>query len=525
MPLSTTITRHVMQPRKIAWFSATVGTAIFLLFIIITLILLWNRRVEHHDKLAQETRAVIAQGFAELNHTMRPLLDVTQFDCATINRDITERAAFSSTIRAILVVRDNLAFCSSATGTMDMDIALISPATQFDAPLDIRLLPETPMARNQPALAVWMGDPQHARSGILTTLNLNLTTYLLMAAHQPEVTGMAIIAGDHALTTWDQQVKPVNALPDEILKTITLPGIPLTFQLYGQTLSSRDLHIILLAGLLTGLLSGCACFLLMTLQLKPGKEILLGIKRGEFHVEYQPVIETLSGKTRGIEALLRWVHPTEGRIAPDSFISYAEAKNMIVPLTRHLFDLVARDAHTLRKAVPKGLSIGINISPKHIPHPGFRNDVKSWMDRMPEGHYQYIFEITERTMVEKQSASSMFDWIRRQGIRIAIDDFGTGHSALIYLEKFQFDHLKIDRGFVQSIGLETVTSPVLDTVLTLAKKLHLNTVAEGVETEEQAKWLSQRSVTHMQGYHFSRPLTVPQLITWFEHEDARGPVL
>lgn len=525
MPLSTTITRHVMQPRKIAWFSATVGTTIFLLFIIITLILLWNRRVDNHEKLARDTQAAIIKSNVALNNTLQPLLNVTNFDCSTINRDITERAAFAGTIRAILMVRDRLAYCSSATGAMDMDVGLISPATHFAHPLDIQLLPETPMARNQPALAVWMGRADQPGSGVLATLNINLTAYLLMAAHQPEVTGMAIIAGNNALTTWDQQVKSTDSLPAEVLKTIVVPGIPLTFQLYGKTISPRDVHIILLAGLLTGLLSGCACFLLMTLQLKPGKEILLGIKRGEFHVEYQPVIETISGKTRGIEALLRWVHPTEGRIAPDSFISYAEAKNMIVPLTRHLFELVARDAHKLRKFVPKGLSIGINISPKHIPHPGFRNDVRNWIAMMPEGHYQYIFEITERTMVEKQSAGSMFDWIRRQGIRIAIDDFGTGHSALIYLEKFQFDHLKIDRGFVQSIGLETVTSPVLDTVLTLAKKLDLNTVAEGVETEEQAKWLSQRSVTHMQGYHFSRPLTVTGLIDYFRQEDSRQPVI
>jgi sensor c-di-GMP phosphodiesterase-like protein len=90
-----------------------------------------------------------------------------------------------------------------------------------------------------------------------------------------------------------------------------------------------------------------------------------------------------------------------------------------------------------------------------------------------------------------------------QGFEIAIDDFGTGHSALIYLERYNFDYLKIDRGFVQAIGTETVTSPVLDAVLTLSRRLKLMTVAEGVETQEQAEWL-RHGVNFLQGYWLSR---------------------
>jgi len=139
---------------------------------------------------------------------------------------------------------------------------------------------------------------------------------------------------------------------------------------------------------------------------------------------------------------------------------------------------------------------------------------------MPTAHFDYVFEITERTMVSEKNAAEMFDWLRAQQIAIAIDDFGTGHSALIYLEKFCFDYLKIDRGFIQSIGMETVTSPVLDVVLNLARKLNLKTVAEGVETEEQAAWLLKRGVTHMQGYLFSRPLPPDELIAWLQKRQA-----
>lgn len=101
---------------------------------------------------------------------------------------------------------------------------------------------------------------------------------------------------------------------------------------------------------------------------------------------------------------------------------------------------------------------------------------------LPADHFHVVLEVTERAMIDKEKSMANFAWLHRQGFEIAIDDFGTGHSALIYLERYNFDYLKIDRGFVQAIGTETVTSPVLDAVLTLSRRLKLMTVAEGVET-------------------------------------------
>ena len=120
-------------------------------------------------------------------------------------------------------------------------------------------------------------------------------------------------------------------------------------------------------------------------------------------------------------------------------------------------------------------------------------------------------------MVETEDALEKFDWLRHQGIEIAIDDFGTGHSALIYLEKFRLDFLKIDRGFVTTIGRQTVTAPVLDTVLNLTRELRLKTVAEGVETPQQAHYLREHGVTYLQGYLYSRPLTPAGLKEFVTH--------
>ncbi|MOA36784.1 putative cyclic-di-GMP phosphodiesterase AdrB [compost metagenome] len=117
-------------------------------------------------------------------------------------------------------------------------------------------------------------------------------------------------------------------------------------------------------------------------------------------------------------------------------------------------------------------------------------------------------------MINQLEAAPLFEWLQHEGFEIAIDDFGTGHSALIYLERFTMDYLKIDRGFVNAIGTETVTSPVLDAVLTLARRLNMATVAEGVETPEQAAWLREHGVNFLQGYWISRPMPLMQFLNW-----------
>lgn len=136
------------------------------------------------------------------------------------------------------------------------------------------------------------------------------------------------------------------------------------------------------------------------------------------------------------------------------------------------------------------------------------------MTQLPGDYFTLVFEITERGMVEEESALAEFDWLHKQGIEIAVDDFGTGHSALIYLERFTMDYLKIDRGFVNTIGQDTVTAPVLDAVISLAKKLKMLTVAEGVETAEQMQFLQEHGVNFMQGYYFSKPLSIDNFVAY-----------
>ena len=520
MPLSGALRRHATYPRRIAWSSAMAGGLFFLLFAALSLHQTWQKRERQHQQLLENSRTALQQTLSSLiNSTLSPLLPFTHTACNTINRELTSRAAFAGNLRAILLVKEGNAFCSSATGSFNLPLNVIAPLSDISRDIDLQLMPGTPLQPNKPALALWIKNPGSLQSGVFATLNITLAPYQLLASGHPEITGMALVAQRSALTSWQSVVMQNKNLPTPLHRQ-TLTGYPLQFVLYGSTLAFSDYQNILLSGLLLSLLVSGACWLLLSVYQRPGKELIRGMKRGEFHVEYQPLVTSHDGQPYGMEALLRWTHPTKGPIPPDVFIHYAEAQNLIIPLTRHLFQLVSRDAHLLCHTIPRHACLSLNISPLHLADSGFRQDVLRWLDTMPADHFTYVFEITERAMVRDENVGELFDWLHQQQIHIAIDDFGTGHSALIYLERYDFDYLKIDRGFVQSIGTDSLASPVLDTVLQLAKKLNLKSVAEGVETGEQAAWLINRGVTHLQGYIFSRPLRPETLIDYFRRHNA-----
>ncbi len=519
MPLSGTLKRHASYSRRIAWSSAIVGAVFFLLFVTVLLTLTWQKRTQQHEQLLAQSRDDLQQVISTLSDTLYPLQQYTQFSCNSVGRELTSRAAFAGNIRAILLVRDSYAYCSSATGAFLLAANDISPESELERDRDMRLLEGTPLQPTKPALALWVKHPGAEETGILATMNITLTPYQLLASYHPEITGMALVMGNKALLSNSNQVVNRSDLPVP-LREIAFNNSPLHFLLFGTTLAPRDYLLALLTGLLFSLFVTALSWLLLTRHQRPGKEIMLAIKQGQFHVEYQPLVTAHDGQPYGVEALLRWTHPTEGMIPPDVFIGYAETQNLIIPLTQHLFTLVARDAQFLHQQLPQGTRLSLNLSPLHLASESFRRDVEEWMNTMPAGHFNYVFEITERTMVREKNAGEIFAWLHANNVKIAIDDFGTGHSALIYLEKYPFDYLKIDRGFVQSIGTETVTSPVLDTVLLLAKKLNLKTVAEGVETGDQAAWLVNRGVTHLQGYLFSRPLRPENLISYYQRQRA-----
>ena len=205
-------------------------------------------------------------------------------------------------------------------------------------------------------------------------------------------------------------------------------------RLYSPTLTGDGVLFTMSGGLLLSLMVCALIYHSLLNRHDVERVILRGLKNKEFFVEYQPVIDSKSLKVTGVEALLRWQHPIEGRIPPDVFIGYAENQGLIVELTQHMMALVAADAHTLQHAFPEHAKLSINISPHHMNKISFHDDVMNFIEALPENAFQVVFEITERGMIDTEGALREFNWLRRHKIEIAIDDFGTGHSALIYLE-------------------------------------------------------------------------------------------
>lgn len=507
-------------PRKILLVG--VATGLVLAFIVTLAARSWlhQQRENQYDMLAQDIHHYLNTYFAQLKASADALQPLTLAECGAVSAELTSRAAFNVNVRAFLLLRNGAAYCSSATGRLQLPLRDFAPDIDTRKAVDISIITGTPMMPDKPSIVMWFGNPLMAGRGIVTTLNVNLTPYLVYTARQNDLNGLALVAKDRALTTFSGRAMTPDELPAEPLRSESVRGYPLKLYLYGDTMPAEDRHLALLLGLLLGVLGGVLTVVLLALRARSGREIVSGIKRNQFFVVYQPVVDAATRQIRGVEALMRWKHPAAGMIPPDAFISFAEAQGLIVPLTRHLFKLIAQDVPHLQQSLPPGSKLGINIAPGHLHSPEFQADIQKFHASLPPDYFQLVFEITERDMIREKEAIGLFEWLHQQGYEIAVDDFGTGHSALIYLERFTLDYLKIDRGFVNAIGTETITSPVLDAVISLAKRLNMATVAEGVETQEQAKWLSVRGVNFLQGYYFSRPVRAGELPASMKEMDS-----
>lgn len=507
-------TRALSTGRKILLACLITGVVVAIFISSLQFLMAWHKREVKYDTLVADVQHYLVSYFADLKSTTDLLQPMTLNSCSQVNSELTSRAAFSLNVRAFLLVKDKKAFCSSATGGMDTFLHDLVPRLDINKEIDMAFLPGTPMMPNKPAMVIWYRNPLLINSGVFTSLNINLTPYLLYTARQEDFDGIAIIVGNTALSTFSDRLQSVDELTDKPERVAKVDGVPMTIHLYANSWTWSDLWYALLLGGMGGIIAGLLCYYIMSVRLRPGKEILNGIKRDQFYVVYQPVMGTDTLEVTGLEVLLRWKHPTAGEIPPDAFIHYAEAQQMIVPLTQHLFKLIARDAPALQKVMPVGAKYGINIAPDHLHSSSFKDDMRGLLASFPPNYFQIVLESTERDMLRQHEASQLFEWLHSAGFEIAIDDFGTGHSALIYLERYTLDYLKIDRGFINAIGTETVTSPVLDAVLTLARRLNMKTVAEGVETPEQAKWLHDNGVRYLQGYWISRPMPLDEFVSW-----------
>ncbi len=210
---------------------------------------------------------------------------------------------------------------------------------------------------------------------------------------------------------------------------------------------------------------------------------------------------------------MRWIHPREGMVGPDLFIPMAERSGLIVAMTRELLHQVAEGLAPFGQLLGQGFHLSFNISARHCTEPGLFEDCRAFQARFLPHRPELTLELTERELiVSSEVTDELFDKLHGLGVKLAIDDFGTGNSSLAYLHRFKVDALKIDKSFVAMIGVDALSSHVLDSIVELCGKLDLMIIAEGIETERQRQYLAARGVKILQGYLFDRPMPLATFI-------------
>ena len=263
-----------------------------------------------------------------------------------------------------------------------------------------------------------------------------------------------------------------------------------------------------------GVISGSLGHFLQKRTSSPTHEMQRALDAAEFVPYFQAVVHGDSKKLSGIEVLMRWNHPKEGLVRPDLFIPFAEHSGLIVPMTRSLMQQTATLLAPLSASFKEPFHIGINITASHCQDLDLVKDCREFLDAFAPGSIHLVLELTERELIEPTAIThQLFDQLRDLGVKIAIDDFGTGHSSLGYLRQFNVDYLKIDQSFVAMIGIDTLSSHILDSIIELAIKLGLAMVAEGVETQQQSDYLTAHNVNFLQGYLYGRPMPGVEFIS------------
>jgi sensor c-di-GMP phosphodiesterase-like protein len=242
-------------------------------------------------------------------------------------------------------------------------------------------------------------------------------------------------------------------------------------------------------------------------------ELERSLRRNEFEINYQPVVDLESGRCIGAEALISWIQPGGKVVRPDLFIPLAEDTGLIEPMTEWLMKQIRLEMEGLL-ADNRDLHIAINLSPVHFESEKILGTSSRIFGSSAIQPDQLVYEITERGLIKEdnETARIVMKKLRGRSSRIALDDFGTGYSSLSYVSSFPLDYLKIDKSFVSAIGTDALMSGLVDSIIDMAKRLDLKIIAEGIETPGQDAYLGERGVDYGQGWYYSRAMPAMDFI-------------
>jgi len=238
------------------------------------------------------------------------------------------------------------------------------------------------------------------------------------------------------------------------------------------------------------------------------------LEREELLLHYQPWVDLKSGEITGMEALLRWKHPVWGFVPPEKFIPVAEETGLLIPLGEWVLRTACSHTKKLQQSGFTSMRVAVNLSGRQMKHYKLLEGIKEILSTTGLNPACLELEITESCIIDDVKDNLLLlHAIKQLGVAISIDDFGTGYSSLNYLKCFPIDKIKIDQSFMRDIPEKSVDSALIQAIIAMARSLHLKVIAEGVETEEQLKFLRHKECDEAQGYLVSPPLSLEELQT------------
>lgn len=441
-------------------------------------------------------------------------MNLTEEDCGKL----TEYMRFRPYFRGVLLFNDKSFYCSSTTGDLNLPLNTLLPADRLKDGSQ-HIVPETPARPGVPAIITTFKNEQTQYGAVVIFEG----QYLIDSFIQPDVFPRAVktvVLGLHGAT--------LPAAPqfsgNEVITVFAGDKFEVhqDFVILLEISKALFWHFYWIAfGLLLPLIFTLFVLSSLLLWKRNGRhsladDIKSGIENQEFFLVYQPVVSSEDGKAKGVEALVRWQHPQMGLVRPDLFIPIAEESQLIVPLTNYIFERALADFSQLQ--LTSDFRIGFNVAPEHFIQSDIEAKFRYLRDAFAEIGVQPLIEITERQLLTVDMCERIAA-LRELGILVAIDDFGTGQTTLSLLQTFTLDYLKIDKCFIDTIGQDSVTSHVLDTIIELCHKMNYVAVAEGVETQEQADYLISRDVHFLQGYLYAKPMKLNELELWLKEHN------
>ncbi|AEF46026.1 EAL domain protein [Serratia sp. AS12] len=511
----------VTKYRYYRWLLAgAVGLAILLLS-------LYTRYYQELGTIEQSQRVLATRTVTKINNLLAPAelqagrsMSLLDQPCQTAMPTLRFRAAQNQALRAMLLVKDGVIYCSSLFGVRNYVFSAILP-TLADGSAKLALRPSLSVAKGVPTLIMWTpGTADNNLNGVLHVFNIELLANFLLEPQEPYAQRVVLNVGDNSLEYGRREILRSDSLTTGLLYTAKSAQYPFSISLFGPQASRLALaalprHIPL--ALLISLLAAYVVYLLTANRMSLSYHIGHAITHREFRVYCQPIINAETGRCIGVETLLRWKNKRQGWISPDVFIPLAEQHGLIIALTRYLMGTVVEN---LPLFPPRpSFYISINVAAEHFNAVTLIDDIRRiWLPAQPMP--SLMLELTERTALSEIQYEQI-KTLKEMGIMLAIDDFGTGHSSLSYLKKLSPDVLKIDRGFTAAIGTDAINATVTDTIITLAHKLKLKLVAEGVETAEQADYLRSHDVNALQGFYFAKPMPINVFPLWLQQYESK----